>query len=157
MSELKEIEEKAKVETLKELKKRKASEIGKEKAIAEVSKEQKNEAKKLRIDQLLGMGREELIAYAKKLGFKNIQWKVIDPEIKRETRDIAHILYHKELELGGKDNAAALVMNEIARVEALKQQKEQKAIQRGKAESAQVRQLREELEELKKEIAKIKK
>lgn len=153
--ELKTIEEEAKIETIKELKKRKAVAIGKEKAVAQVSKEQKNEAKKLRIEQLLGLGREELLSYSKKLGFKRIQDKSEDK--KRETKDIAHLLYHKEMELGGKDNAAAVVMNEVARVEALKQQREKKAEQKGKAESAQIRQLREELEELKKEIHKIKK
>tara|TARA_S200002703_G_scaffold58383_1_gene50720 strand:+ start:536 stop:1006 length:471 start_codon:yes stop_codon:yes gene_type:complete len=153
--ELKTIEEEAKIETIKELKKRKAVAIGKEKAVAQVSKEQKNEAKKLRIEQLLGLGREELVSYSKKLGFKRIQDKSEDK--KRETKDIAHLLYHKEMELGGKDNAAAVVMNEVARVEALKQQREKKSEQKGKAESAQIRQLREELEELKKEIHKIKK
>lgn len=155
MSELEEIEKKAEIETLKELKKRKASAKGKEKASKKVKQDQLNEEKKKRIEQLLGFGREELISYSSKLGFKKIQWKTEDK--KRETKDIAHLVFYKEQELGGKDQAASIAMNEANRVEALRQQKELKKAQVAKGESAQLRALRSEIEELRNEISKIKK
>lgn len=154
---LEELEEKAKVETLAELKKRKAVETGKEKAVEKVTQDQKNEAKKLRIEQLLGMGRAELVSYAQKLGFKNIQWKVIEPEVKRDTKDIAHLVYYKELEVGGKEKAADLVMFEANRQAALIDQKKRQGEQKQKAENAEIRYLRSEIELLKEEISKLKK
>ena len=110
-----------------------------------------NKAKKLRIEQLLGMGREELIGYGSKLGFKNLKWKVVD-EKKRETKDVAHLIYYKELELGGRDKAAEIIMAEIARREALVKQKKEKERRKSNSENATIRDLQKRLAELESKI-----
>ena len=70
----------------------------------EEKKKSKEIGREKRVDQIVRMGRDKMIKRAKELGFRNIQFKKIDKKdpsknVNRDKKDIADLIYFKELEL----------------------------------------------------------